>query len=174
MHGMMVHHGPIDMKQLSQVSSMDKLELEIGNAPQVECPLEHFFTPEIYTRKILMPAGTIVVSLKHKTTHPFFILKGKVAVLKITSDGFFEREALYVAGDMGITRPGTKRFLYNIEDTIWVTCHSNPENIEDPDQIVLKLSEPNENPLIDTSKPEFSMWKKEISPSLIHKELQLA
>ena len=66
MCGMMGLHGPIDMKELSQVSSMDKLELEVGNAPQVECPLEHFFTPEIYTRKIFMPAGTIVVSLKHK------------------------------------------------------------------------------------------------------------
>ena len=170
----MEQHGPIDMKELSEISIMDKLEYEIGNSPQVECPLEHFFTPEIYTRKIFMPAGSIVVSLKHKTTHPFFILKGKVAVLKESKDGGFEKEALYVAGDMGITKPQTKRFLYNIEDTIWVTCHSNIENIEDPNEIVLKLTECNENPLIDTSKPEFSMWKKEISPSLIHKELQIA
>jgi len=174
MRGMMVRHGLIDMKEISQINSMDKIEHQIGNAPQVQCPLEHFFTPEIYTRKILMPAGSLVVSLKHKTTHPFFILKGRVAVLKALENGEFEREALYEAGDMGITRPGTKRFLYNIEDTIWVTCHSNPDNIEDPDEMVIRLSEPNENPLIDTSKPEFSMWKKNVSPSLIHKELQLA
>jgi hypothetical protein len=174
MHGMMEQAGLIDMKELSQISAMDRLELEVGNLPQVQCPLEHFFTPEIYTRKIFMPAGSVVVSLKHKTTHPFFILKGKVAVLKETDGGVFEREALYEAGDMGITKPGTKRFLYNLEDTIWVTCHSNIDNIQDPDEMVLKLSEPNENPLIDTSKPEFSMWKKDVSPSLIHKELQLA
>jgi len=172
--GMMAHRGLIDMKELSQVTAMDRLECEIGNAPQVQCPLEHFFTPNLYTRKIFMPAGSLVVSMKHKTTHPFFILKGKVAVLKETKEGNFEREALYEAGDMGITKPNTKRFLYNIEDTIWVTCHSNPDNIEDPDVIVLKLSEPNQNPLIDTEDPRFSMWKKDVSPSIIHKELQLA
>ena len=166
-------HGLIDMKDISQVNNIDLLEKAVGESPQVECPLEHFFTPEIYTRKIFMPAGTLAVSLKHKTTHPFFILQGKVAVLRVKDDGTFEIEGMHEAGHMGITKPGTKRFLYNLEDTIWVTCHSNPDNIEDPDEMVLRLAEPNENPLIDTSKPEFSMWKKNVSPSLIHKELQI-
>lgn len=174
MHGTMEPFGPTDMRDLANITPMDKIEFEIGSLPQVECPLEHFFTPEIYTRKIFMPKDSLVVSLKHKTTHPFFILKGKVAVLKESPNGGFETEGLYEAGHMGITRPGTKRFLYNIEDTVWVTCHSNPDNIDDPDEIVLKLSEPNENPLIDTSKKEFSLWKKNVSPSIIHKELQLA
>jgi hypothetical protein len=174
MLGMMELHGLIDMKDISQVNNMDTLEKTIGECPQVECPLEHFFTPSIYTRKIFMPAGSVVVSLKHKTTHPFFILKGRVAVLRVNDLGEFEIEGMHEAGHMGITRSGTKRFLYNLEDTIWVTCHSNPDNIEDPDEMVLRLAEPNENPLIDTSKPEFSMWKKDVSPSLIHKELQLA
>lgn len=174
MLGMMEQHGLIDMRELSEISTMDRIEEQIGNSPKVECPLEHFFTPEIYTRKIFMPRDSIVVSLKHKTTHPFFILKGKVAVLREKENGEFEIEGMHEAGFMGITRTGTKRLLYNIEDTIWVTCHSNPDNIEDPDEIVLRLSEPNENPLIDTSKPEFSIWKKEVSPSLIHKELQIA
>ena len=174
MLGTMELLGPIDMRELSEISTMDRIEENIGNSPQIECPLEHFFTPEIYTRKIFMPKDSIVVSLKHKTTHPFFILKGKVAVLREKEDGQFEIEGMHEAGHMGITRSGTKRLLWNIEDTIWVTCHSNPDNLDDPDEMVLRLSEPNENPLIDTSKPEFSMWKKEVSPSIIHKELQLA
>jgi hypothetical protein len=174
MLGTMELHGLIDMKELSQISKMDRIEERIGNSPQIECPLEHFFTPEIYTRKIFMPKDSVVVSLKHKTTHPFFILKGKVAVLREKENGEFEIEGIHESGHMGITRPGTKRLLWNIEDTIWVTCHSNPDNLEDPNEMVLKLSEPNENPLIDTSKPEFSMWKKEVSPSIIHKELQIA
>ena len=161
------------MRELSQVTEMDKMEHKLGELPSVECPLEHYFTPEIYTRKIFMPAGSLVVSLKHKTTHPFFILKGKVAVLKESKDGGFEVEALYSAGDMGVTTPGTKRFLYNAEDTVWVTCHSNPENLDDPDEMVLKLSEPNENPLINTDDPRYSVWKKDVSPSLIHKKLEL-
>jgi len=175
MRGMMVRHGLIDMKELSQISAIDRIEAELGNYPSVDFPLEHFFPPGLYVRKIFMPANTYVVSMKHKTTHPFFILKGKVAVLKESENGGFETEALYCGGDMGITKPNTKRFLYNIEDTIWVTCHSNPENIEDPDQIVLNISERTDNPLIDSNDPKFNQWKKDISPSLIHttKELEL-
>jgi len=102
MHGMMEPHGLIDMKDISQVNNMDLLEKAVGESPQVECPLEHFFTPEIYTRKIFMPAGTLAVSLKHKTTHPFFILKGKVAVLRVNDHGEFEIEGMHEAGHMGI------------------------------------------------------------------------
>jgi len=168
----------IDMRELSDVTEMDKMELLIGNAPQTPCPLDHFFTPGIYTRKIFMPAGTFVVSVKHKTTHPFFILSGKVAVLKEKTggdlDGGFEVEGLFEAGYMGITIPDTKRFLYNIEDTVWVTCHANPDNIQDPNDMVLSYSEKNDNPLHDPDDYKFNGWKKEISPSVIHNQLKLS
>jgi len=172
---MMGLHGPIDMEELAPISAIDRVEAEMANLPPVELPLEHFFPPGLYVRKIFMPANSIVVSLKHKTMHPFFILKGKVAVLKESQDGGFEQEALYQGGDMGITKPNTKRFLWNIEDTTWVTCHANPNDIEDPDQIVLNISERTDNPLIDNKSPQFNQWKKDISPSLIHtnKELEL-
>jgi len=175
MHGMTEQAGPIDMEELVEISAIDRVEAEMANFPPVECPLEHFFTNGIYTRKIFMPANTYVVSMKHKTTHPFFILKGKVAVLKETTDGGFEQEALYQGGDMGITKPNTKRFLWNIEDTIWVTCHANPNNIEDPDEIGLNIVERTDNPLIDSNSDQFNQWKTNISPSLIHtiKELEL-
>jgi len=170
---MMAQLGPIDMEELATISTIDRVEADLANYPQVELPLEHFFPPGLYVRKIFMPAGSMVVSMKHKTTHPFFILKGKVAVLKEAIDGGFEQEALYHGGDMGITKPNTKRFLYNIEDTIWVTCHANAENIEDPDEIVLNISERTPNPLIDTEDPRFNSWKKDVSPSLIHKTKDL-
>jgi hypothetical protein len=175
MLGMTELHGPIDMDEVSHISAIDRVEAEMANLPAVELPLEHFFPPGLYVRKIFMPANSIVVSMKHKTTHPFFILKGKVAVLKETPEGGFEQEALYHGGDMGITKPNTKRFLWNIEDTTWVTCHANEENIEDPDEIVLNISERTDNPLIDSKSPQFNQWRKNISPSLIHtnKELEL-
>lgn len=166
---MMEQAGLINMKELSQISAMDRVEADLANYPSVDLPLEHFFPPGLYVRKIFMPANTYVVSMKHKTTHPFFILKGKVAVLKESIDGGLEQEALYAGGDMGITRPNTKRFLFNIEDTTWVTCHANAENIEDPDEIVLNISERTENPLIDSDSPQFNQWRKDVSPSLIHK-----
>jgi len=167
--------GPIDMEELATISAIDRVESEMASMPSVECPLEHFFTPGLYTRKIFMPKNTYVVSMKHKTTHPFFILKGQVAVLKESEDGGFEVESLYKGGDMGITKPNTKRFLFNIEDTTWVTCHFNPENIEDPDEIGLNIVERTDNPLIDSNSDQFNQWKTNISPSITHtiKELEL-
>jgi hypothetical protein len=175
MCGMMGQHGLINMEEITEISAIDRIEAELGDLPSVECPLEHFFPKGIYVRKIFMPANTLIVSMKHKTAHPFFILKGKVAVLKESEGGGFEEEALYVGGDMGITKPGTKRFLWNIENTIWVTCHSNPNNIEDPDELGLCIVERTENPLIDSQSPKFNQWRKDISPSLIHtyKEIEL-
>jgi len=175
MLGMMEQHGLIDMNELSQISAIDRVEAEMANLPPVELPLEHFFPKGLYVRKIFMPANSFVVSMKHKTTHPFFILKGKVAVLKESPDGGFEQEAMYQGGDMGITKPNTKRFLWNIEDTTWVTCHANPNDIEDPDEIALNIVERTDNPLIDSDSPQFNQWRKDISPSIIHsnKELEL-
>jgi len=173
MLGMMELHGPIDMEEIAQISAIDRVEAELGKHPSVDLPLEHFFPPGLYVRKIFMPANTFVVSMKHKTTHPFFILKGKVAVLKEDGNGGFEREALYEGGDMGITKPDTKRFLYNIEDTIWVTCHANAENIDNPDEIALNIVERTDNPLIDKNDPKFNQWRSDISPSILHKEFEL-
>jgi hypothetical protein len=175
MLGMMGLHGLIDMEKLVEISDMDRMEAELANLPQANFPLEHFFPPGLYVRKIFMPANTFVVSMKHKTMHPFFILKGKVAVLKESENGGFETESLYEGGDMGITKPNTKRFLFNIEDTIWATCHSNPNDIEDPDEIGLNIVERTDNPLIDSNSPQFNQWRKNISPSLIHttKEFEL-
>ena len=177
MYGMMVRHGLIDMEEISKVTGLDKIEAELSQDEFIPaiCPLEHFFTPGLYTRMIHMPANSMVVSRKHKTQHPFFILKGKVAVLKDDGNGGMEQEGLFEAGYMGITKAGTKRVLFNVEDTIWVTCHSNPNNIEDPDEIALNITEDTINPLIDKKgNLRFNTWKQEISPSILHKELLIS
>jgi len=122
----------------------------------VNCPVTHRFTPGLYIREIFMPAGengTVVTSLVHNTTHPFFVLQGKVTVIS-ENGGEQEIEAPY----SGITTPGTRRFLYVQEDCIWVTVHQTeikplddtPEEIEKAvqlicDQILLKY----DNPLLD-------------------------
>lgn len=109
------------MEELEQVSSddkIDKLEFAMSAYIQVDCPLVHRFTPGLYTREIFMPAGSMITSLIHNTTHPFFILKGKVSVFS-ENDG----EQLLEAPYSGITRPGTRRVLYVHEDTVWTTLH---------------------------------------------------
>lgn len=101
-------------------ASIDGLERAMlaGEAPLVDLPVVHRFTPGLYTREIFMPAGTLLTSRIHKTEHPYVITKGRVSVY-IPGEGVQHLEA----GHVGITRPGTRRVLYIHEDCTWLTFH---------------------------------------------------
>lgn len=106
-------------QNISLDDRVDALEdVMLKNFPVVDCPVVHRFTPGLYIREIFMPAGTYITSLIHNTTHPFFILKGKVEVYS-ENDGFQILEAPYI----GVTTPGTRRVLKIIEDCVWATSH---------------------------------------------------
>ena len=118
----------------------------------VDCHLSHVFTPSLYTRTIVMPAGTLITSLIHKTRHQFFILAG-TALVKV-NEGEWERlSAPYV----GITEPGTRRVLYIEETCVWTTAHSidiqpaddSQEALEEAVRLVEeRIIEPHENKLL--------------------------
>jgi hypothetical protein len=123
---------------------VDELEAFMAdNYQMIECPLVHRFTPGMYIREIFMPAGSLITSKIHKTEHPFTVSKGKVAV-SIDGQDWEEFEAPYT----GITKPGTRRILYIIEDCIWTTYHLNPSDSQDLEEIEHRLIEPRENNLL--------------------------
>lgn len=124
------------MNDLNEISdsvskSIDELETILKEMPQIDCPLNHSFTKNLYTRTILMPSGSLIVSKIHKTEHPFIVSKG-VAYVKV-NDGVWDRiEAPY----LGITQPGTRRVLVIESDCIWSTMHvieddENPKGMDD-------------------------------------------
>lgn len=84
-------------------------------------PLKHTFVPGSYVREIFMPKGVLLTSKIHKVEHPYFVMKGRCAVL--TETGIQVIKAPY----HGITQPGTKRLIYMYEDTVWITVHSTEE-----------------------------------------------
>lgn len=104
------------------------------------CPVTHRFTPGLYIREIFMPAGTVLTSKIHKTEHPFAVLCGEVEVF---TDGGIE---LIVAPHMGITKPGTRRVLRIIKDTVWVTFHATQKT--DPAEIEEDIIEIRTNPYL--------------------------
>jgi hypothetical protein len=98
--------------------------------------LRHFFTEKQYIREITMSKGSIIVTRKHLTQHPFIISKGVVTVFT-PGLGISILQAPY----FGITEPGTKRLLYVNEECIWTTIHPNETEERCPDKIVIEVTE---------------------------------
>lgn len=129
------------------LAMIDKLEATlIREFPKIECPLDHVFTPGLYTRVILMKAGSLITSKIHKTEHPFVVLKGKVSVWTKEA-GAVTIEAPF----LGVTQPGTKRVLYIHEDTIWATFH--PTELKTVEEIEEVIIEKRVNPLLENPCP---------------------
>jgi len=103
--------------------------------PPAEAPLVHRFPPGLYIRQITMPAGSIITSRIHKYEAPFFITKGKCIVVSE-----HEGTVTYQAPHSGITKPGTRRLLLILEDTIWTTVHPNPDGIADVGELTDHLT----------------------------------
>jgi hypothetical protein len=132
---------------------LNKIEAWLIEQPQVDCPLKHSFTPNMYIREIFMPAGSLVTSALHLTTHPFFILKGDVSVWYY--DCPIER---YKAPYSGVTKAGTRRLLYTHEDTIWVTCHAT--TLTDVDEILKTIVTTSMNPYVEENDLRWGLWDK--------------
>jgi len=96
----------------------------------VELPVKHLFTPGLYVRQIFIPAGILLTSKIHRTTHPFEISQGAISVWSAETGTLFFR-----APHLGVTTPGTRRILFAHEDTIWTTFHptdrTTPEEVEE-------------------------------------------
>jgi hypothetical protein len=124
---------------------LDELEVAmLENCEPVHCLTTHKFTDGMYIREIFMPAGSLITSKVHKTEHPYIVSYGKVAV-SIDGDDWDEITAPYT----GITKPGTRRVLYILEDCIWTTFHRvddmkseyNDLNDDEKENIVKEIEE---------------------------------
>lgn len=105
--------------------AISALEQAMAAYPQVEQPLTHHFNEGQYAREIFNPKGSLIVTKTHKQGNFSFIPCGRLLV--ISEEG--QRE---LSGGMFFaTKPGTKRFIYALEDTRFVTVHPNPDNCQD-------------------------------------------
>lgn len=87
-----------------------------------EMPLKHSFAEGCYVREIFIPKGYVLTGKLHRHSHPNFLMKGEVIV--VTEHG--GREHLTAPLSM-ISKAGTKRAIFAVEDTIWVTIHVTEE-----------------------------------------------
>jgi len=114
------------MQDIKFRNGVAALENEMHKLPDAKygddvAPLKHTFADGLYIRQITMPKGMLLTSKIHKTTHPYFVLKGDVSVL--TEQGTVRIKAPF----SGITKAGTKRVLYIHEETVWATVHATKQ-----------------------------------------------
>lgn len=102
----------VDMTAISQIDQ------EIERFPPVRSEVTCIFTPGLMTRTIEMQAGSAHRSKVHMTEHQFVISKGSCFVSENGGPN-----VLYNAPFHGITKPGTWRALFIIQDCIWTTMH---------------------------------------------------
>lgn len=107
------------------VARIHDLETLLRAGPQAECPVRNLFSPGIFMREMLIPAGVVLIGAEHRTRHMNVISKGRITVW--TEDGMLELSAPYVFESL----PGTKRAGYAHEDTIWTTIHANADDEQD-------------------------------------------
>lgn len=108
------------------------LQEELKNWPQVDPPLRHHFADGSYAREMLIPAGTMVIGKIHRHAHVNVISKGRIYVA--TEFGCEILEAPFTF----VSKPGTKRAVYAIEDTVWTTIHvTNETDLEKVEDVVI-------------------------------------
>jgi len=117
--------------------SINTFEQFLFTKNQIEIETTHHFCDGIYAREIFIPKGVVLTGKVHKTEHLNIIAKGKIKVL--TNKGIKEITAPCTM----VSSSGTKRVGHALEDTVWITIHSNIKNIKD----LKKL----ENILIETT-----------------------
>jgi hypothetical protein len=131
---------PTPAQLAKECRELNDLEAVMARSnPVAPPPLEHRFTPGLYSRTIFMPKGLLCTSKIHKTEHQYVVSKG---VLEVWSEG--KGWELMRAPFIGITKPGARRALRILEDTVWTTFH--PTTLTDLKEIEAALIEPHEIP----------------------------
>lgn len=112
-----------------------RLEAELLERPQVDCPVRHIFRPGEYEREMTIPPMTVISGAVHTTEHLVKLVKGTIEVL--TDDGI---KVLRAPCEF-ISKPGMKRVGRTFdEEVIWSTVHENPDECRDLDVIVARIS----------------------------------
>lgn len=113
-----------------------RVQEKLSAYKQEELPPEHYFAPGMYVRRLDIPAGTYVVGKIHRHAHIVMLMSGTADIN--TGEGM-ER----ITGPCIWNSPeGAKRILYTHTDCVFSTCHLNPSDTQDLDELEALIIEP--------------------------------
>lgn len=107
---------------LEEFKSAMVTAIDTGELTQLDPPLEHFHTPELYGRRIFVEKDSRIITKVHKSEHITIALKGHCTV--VDEDGV---KTEVVAPAVFVTKPGTRRAVYAHDDVEWITVHACKE-----------------------------------------------
>jgi hypothetical protein len=98
-----------------------ELETQLKDLDQVDIPIKHHFSKDVYAREITIPKGTIVIGKIHKYENLNILSSGEITVISI--DGAKRMKAPCTI----VSSPGVKRIAYAHTETVWTTIHGTSE-----------------------------------------------
>lgn len=104
--------------------------------------MSHFHADGMYCRVAFRKKGVTIIGKVHKREHFYIVAMGAVLVTNGDAD-----PVLHKAGTVIVSKPGTKRAVVALEDSICMTVHRTDET--DLDAIEAELIEPDETALFD-------------------------
>ena len=134
-----------DVINVPSEGSVYRLQQAMLELPQAELPTEHKFADGMYCRILPRPKGCLIVGKVHKKEHFYMVVSGRVRVT--TDSGVMDLSAPAVL----VSKPGTKRAVLALEDSVCLTVHRLETKTEDLDVIESELIEPDETALFDSA-----------------------
>ena len=118
-----------EIKHIKNVLSSNLIENTFGDGNSIcetaEVPIKHSFADQIYIRQMDLKKGHVIVGAVHNHLHTWFLLTGHVI---INNNGEIIE---HIAPCYTISKPGSQRLIYALEDSIFVNVHKNPTNTKD-------------------------------------------
>lgn len=103
---------------------IQKFEDELRKHEQIDLDLVQHFCAGVYMRELHLPAGALVTGKIHKYPCLNVVPVGDIEV--VTEEGIKR-----IQGPVVFQSPaGVKRAARVFSDTIWITVHANPDNLE--------------------------------------------
>ena len=137
---------------------IEALESEMKKMPQAEMVTENYFSDGMYCRKLIRPAGTLIVGKVHKKDHFFMCVKGEI--IAWSEKGMIKLNA----GDIIQSKSGTKRVTLALTDAIGLTVHHTDKT--DLNEIEAELIEEDDTALFDASN-KLKDWALEMQNNLV-------
>lgn len=129
---------------IPSLAAICQLQAVLGALPQVDCPVNHHFSPGVYARETMIPEGATIVGKLHGTEHLLIVI-GDVTILN------GDQRQRITGTQVLNTLPGTKRAIHAHADTTMITIHVTPET--DLAQIEADIILPDPLELIEGATP---------------------